>query len=76
MYLSSRFFFLVAAVAVGAGEAAGRALHNLRLDAQIFPHPQDCGVVRFLELGTSARPVAQLSSSTTHWPKWSLSSAT
>ena len=74
MYLSSCFFFFfffsVAAVAVGAGEAAGRALHNLRVDAQ------DCGVVRFLELWTSARPVAQLSSSTTYWPKWSLSSAT
>ena len=43
MYLSSRFFFFfffsVAAVAVGAGEAAGRALHNLRVDAQILPHP-------------------------------------
>ena len=35
MYLSSffLFFFSVAAVAVGAGEAAGRALHNLRVDA-------------------------------------------
>ena len=55
MYLSSRFFlfffffffFSVAAVAVGAGEAAGRALHNLRVDAQIFLTRRTVGLLDF-----------------------------